>query len=123
MAAYGAEWGKSRMAISSFADHRRSQGMPAAPLGLPTTEMLSSEEVMTRVKEGPGTPLFICHGDFTSGGFYAFRLIELLRHDGPVYLLHSILDEAKGIVTVEEMVPARRAAARGPPAGEPGAQR
>jgi pimeloyl-ACP methyl ester carboxylesterase len=104
MAAYGAEWGKSRMAISSFADHRRSQGMPAAPLGLPTTEMLSSEEVMTRVKEGPGTPLFISHGDFTSGGFYAFRLIELLRHDGPVYLLHSILDEAKGIVTVEEMV-------------------
>lgn len=97
------------MATSFFADHRRSQDMPAAPLELQIAEMpssaaVASEEVMTRVKEGPGTPLFICHGDFTSSGFYAFRLVELLRHDGPVYLLHSILDEAEGIVTVEEMV-------------------
>ena len=155
------------MATSSFANHRRSEDMPAAPLelqiaeiwrrllkldeigidddffeiggdSLQATEMLreleqiirhgitpsempaqltirglvemlsgdavANEEVMTQVKEGPGTPLFICHGDFTSGGFYAFGLIGLLKHDGPVYLLHSILDEAEGIVTVEEMV-------------------
>jgi acyl carrier protein len=156
------------MATSSFANRRRSQDMPAAPLelqiaeiwrrllkldeigldddffevggdSLQATEMLlelekitrhgitpsempaqltirwlaerllsadvaTNEEVMTQVREGPGTPLFICHGDFTSGGFYAFGLTELLKHDGPVYLLHSILDEARGIVTVEEMV-------------------
>jgi pimeloyl-ACP methyl ester carboxylesterase len=83
--------------------------MPAVPHELQIAEMsaggaLANEEVMTRVKEGPGTPLFICHGDFTSGGLYALRLVELLKHDGPVYLLHSILDETKGIVTVEEMV-------------------
>ena len=62
------------------------------------------EEVMTRVRSGPGTPLFVCHGDFSGWGFYAFRLAELLKHDGPIYLLHSILDEAKGIDTIEEMV-------------------
>ena len=71
---------------------------------LSSAAVATEEEVMTQVREGPGTPLFISHGDFTSGGFYAFGLIELLKHDGPVYLLHSILDEAKGIVTVEEMV-------------------
>jgi pimeloyl-ACP methyl ester carboxylesterase len=97
------------MATSFFANHRRSQGMPAVPLAsriaeMPSSDAVAEEEVMTQVKEGPGTPLFICHGDFTGGGFYAFRLTELLKHDGPVYLLHSILDEAKGIVTIEEMV-------------------
>ena len=64
----------------------------------------AKEEVMTRVKAGPGTPLFVCHGDFCGWGFYAFRLAELLKHDGPVYLLHSILDEARGLITIEEMV-------------------
>jgi oxalate---CoA ligase len=60
-------------------------------------------EVMTRAKLGKGTPLFVCHGDFSGWGFYAFRLAELLKDDGPVYLLHSILDDAKGIDTIEEM--------------------
>jgi acyl-CoA synthetase (AMP-forming)/AMP-acid ligase II/thioesterase domain-containing protein/acyl carrier protein len=64
----------------------------------------AKEEVMTQVRSGPGVPLFVCHGDFCGWGFYAFRLAELLKHDGPVYLLHSILDEAKGIRTIEEMV-------------------
>jgi len=36
----------------------------------------AKEEVITQVKEGPGVPLFICHGDFSGWGFYAFRLIE-----------------------------------------------
>ncbi|MBS0219386.1 MAG: AMP-binding protein [Proteobacteria bacterium] len=158
----------SRPALgASFANHRRSQSMPSAPLelqiaeiwrrllkldeigmdedffeiggdSLQATEMLleieeitrhriapsevraqltirqlsetlsnaaaAKEEVMTRVKSGPGTPLFVCHGDFCGWGFYAFRLAELLKHDGPIYLLHSILDEAKGITTIEEMV-------------------
>jgi acyl-CoA synthetase (AMP-forming)/AMP-acid ligase II/thioesterase domain-containing protein/acyl carrier protein len=64
----------------------------------------AKEEVMTRVRSGSGVPLFVCHGDFCGWGFYAFRLAELLKHDGPIYLLHSILDEAKGISTIREMV-------------------
>jgi acyl-CoA synthetase (AMP-forming)/AMP-acid ligase II/thioesterase domain-containing protein/acyl carrier protein len=60
-------------------------------------------EVMTKVKSGQGTPLFLCHGDYIGRGFYAFRLSEKLKGDGPVYLLHSLLDTPEGIETIEEM--------------------
>jgi acyl-CoA synthetase (AMP-forming)/AMP-acid ligase II/thioesterase domain-containing protein/acyl carrier protein len=63
----------------------------------------AKNEVMTRVKSGQGTPLFLCHGDFGGWGFYAFRLSEKLKGDGPVYLLHSLLDTPEGIETIEEM--------------------
>lgn len=63
----------------------------------------AKQEVVTLVKSGQGTPLFLCHGDLSGWGFYAVRLAELLKDDGPVYLLHSILDETKGIQTIEEM--------------------
>jgi oxalate---CoA ligase len=63
----------------------------------------AKDEVMTKVKSGQGTPLFLCHGDYCGWGFYAFRLSERLKGDGPVYLLHSLLDTAKGIETIEEM--------------------
>jgi thioesterase domain-containing protein len=58
---------------------------------------------MTKVKPGLGTPLFLCHGDFCGWGFYGFRLSEMLKGDGPVYLLHSLLDGSKGIETIEDM--------------------
>ena len=58
---------------------------------------------MTKVKSGQGHALFLCHGDYCGWGFYAFRLSERLKGDGPVYLLHSLLDSAKGIETIEEM--------------------
>ena len=61
------------------------------------------DEVMTRVKSGQGTPLFLCHGDFCGWGFYGFRLSGMLKGDGPVYLLHSLLDGSKGIETIEDM--------------------
>jgi len=61
------------------------------------------DEVMTKVRGGAGTPLFLCHGDFCGWGFYGFRLGEMLEGDGPVYLLHSLLDAAKGIETIEDM--------------------
>ena len=61
------------------------------------------DEVMTKVRGGAGTPLFLCHGDFCGWGFYGFRLGEMLEGNGPVYLLHSLLDEAKGIETIEDM--------------------
>ena len=64
----------------------------------------AKREVMARVKAGRGTPLFLCHGDFCGWGFYGFRLAELLKDSGPVYLLHSMIDAAEGIETIEEMV-------------------
>lgn len=63
----------------------------------------ASDQLMTKVKDGHGTPLFLCHGDFDGWGLYARRLVELLRHDGPVYLLHSNLDAESGVTSVEEM--------------------
>jgi acyl-CoA synthetase (AMP-forming)/AMP-acid ligase II/thioesterase domain-containing protein/acyl carrier protein len=64
----------------------------------------AKREVMTRVRAGEGTPLFLCHGDFLGWGFYGFRLAELLKGSGPVYLLHSMLGGAEGIETIEDMV-------------------
>ena len=61
------------------------------------------DEVMTKVRSGAGTPLFLCHGDFCGWGFYGFRLSEMLEGDGPVYLLHSLLDAAQGIETIEDL--------------------
>ena len=61
------------------------------------------DEAMTKVRAGEGTPLFLCHGDFCGWGFYGFRLSEMLEGRGPVYLLHSLLDGAKGIETIEDL--------------------
>jgi acyl-CoA synthetase (AMP-forming)/AMP-acid ligase II/thioesterase domain-containing protein/acyl carrier protein len=61
------------------------------------------DEAMTKVRAGEGTPVFLCHGDFCGWGFYGFRLSEMLDGKGPVYLLHSLLDGAKGIETIEDL--------------------
>jgi acyl-CoA synthetase (AMP-forming)/AMP-acid ligase II/acyl carrier protein len=65
--------------------------------------VVAREELVVKVKDGTGSPLFLCHGDFDGWGFYAFRLAELLTYPGPVFLIHSNLDEAAGIGTIEEM--------------------
>jgi thioesterase domain-containing protein/acyl carrier protein len=72
--------------------------------GILADAVAAKREVITRVRSGQGTPLFLCHGDYTGWGFYAFRLAALLKGDGPVYLLHSILDSTAGIETIEDMV-------------------
>jgi acyl-CoA synthetase (AMP-forming)/AMP-acid ligase II/thioesterase domain-containing protein len=61
-------------------------------------------EVGCAVKEGEGTPTFLCHGDFLGWGFYGFRLAEMLRTAGPVHLLHSLLDDRTGVDSIEKMV-------------------
>jgi len=63
-------------------------------------------EFISKVKDGPGRPLFICHGDYDGWGLYAIRLIDLLKHEGPVYLLHPNFDRAAGLETVEAMAKA-----------------
>ncbi len=63
----------------------------------------ASSQFVSKVKDGKGVPLFLCHGDFDGWGLYALRLVELLKHDGPVFLLHSNLDKAAGVTTIEEM--------------------
>ena len=57
----------------------------------------ASSSIVTQAKKGVGVPLFLCHGDFDGWGLYALRLVELLRHDGPVFLLHSNLDKETGV--------------------------
>jgi thioesterase superfamily protein len=37
-------------------------------------------------------------------GIYAFRLAEFLNYPGPIFLIHSNLDEAAGVGTIQEMV-------------------
>jgi acyl-CoA synthetase (AMP-forming)/AMP-acid ligase II/thioesterase domain-containing protein len=63
----------------------------------------ASNQIVSKVKDGHGTPLFLCHGDFDGWGLYALRLVELLKHDGPVFLLHSNLNKQGGVTTIEEM--------------------
>ncbi len=69
-------------------------------------------EPMTQVRAGEHNgegadshaPLFLCHGDFLGWGYYGHRLAGLLDGDGPVYLLHSLIDRAHGIESIEQMV-------------------
>ena len=66
----------------------------------------STGEVGYLAKEGGGAPLFLCHGDFDGWGLYGFRLARLLKREGPIHLLHSLLDDRRGIVSLEAMVSA-----------------
>jgi thioesterase domain-containing protein len=52
----------------------------------------ATEELVTCAQLGTGTPLFYCHGDFLTRGFYAARLANLLGRDQSVYLLHPFRD-------------------------------
>ena len=66
-------------------------------------QVAAKKEVITQARSGRGTPLFFWHGDYEGWGLYAFRFAALLKGDGRVYLLHSILDPVTGIETIEEM--------------------
>lgn len=47
------------------------------------------EELVTRVRQGGGTPLFFCHGDFRTRGLWALKLFEKLAVDSPVFLVKT----------------------------------
>ena len=51
-----------------------------------------SVELVTCAKQGGGVPFFFCHGDYTSRGFYALRLADMLKGDRPVFLAHPYPD-------------------------------
>lgn len=59
--------------------------------------------LVSRIREGRGTPLFLFHGDFDGFGLYAPRLAERLGSDAPVFVVHSNLDRAAGVATIEQM--------------------
>lgn len=60
-------------------------------------------ELLTQVRDGQGTPFFFCHGDYTTRGLFALRLIELADPDRPVYLLHFYQDLHRPDLTIEEI--------------------
>jgi acyl-CoA synthetase (AMP-forming)/AMP-acid ligase II/thioesterase domain-containing protein len=61
-------------------------------------------ELVTKVKDGAGTPFFFCHGDYETHGFYASKLAALLDSDQAVYLVQPPrdVDEASELI-MEEM--------------------
>ena len=60
------------------------------------------DELVTKAKDGAGTPIFFCHGDFATRGFYALKLAALL--DQPVYLVHPVRDPDETVeLVIEEM--------------------
>jgi acyl-CoA synthetase (AMP-forming)/AMP-acid ligase II len=62
----------------------------------------ATAELMTCAKQGSGTPFLFCHGDYSTRGFYALKLAEMLRCDQPVFLVHPHLDPDPKL-TFEEM--------------------
>ena len=64
--------------------------------------MPMTSELVTRAKDGSGTPFLFCHGDTSTRGFYALRLADLLTCKQPVYLLHPHVDPHPKL-TIEEM--------------------
>ncbi len=59
-------------------------------------------ELITCAKEGCGVPLFFCHGDYTSRGFYALKLTDSLRSNQPVFLVHPYPNPSPEL-TIEEI--------------------
>jgi oxalate---CoA ligase len=67
-------------------------------------DLPAENELVTRVKNGSGTPFFFCHGDYKDRGIYAFRLTDLIEQDIPIFLLnHHRGSGGAGQVTVEDL--------------------
>jgi acyl-CoA synthetase (AMP-forming)/AMP-acid ligase II/acyl carrier protein len=64
------------------------------------TDSSTSDELVTCAKQGDGAPFFLCHGDFVTRGLWAFRLVEMLRCNRPVFLVWPHPDPK---LSIEEM--------------------
>jgi thioesterase domain-containing protein len=69
------------------------------------SELAAERELITRVRSGPGAPLFFCHGDYATRGIFAHKLAALLPQDQPVFLLHCPA-HGEAASSVEEMAAA-----------------
>ena len=68
------------------------------------TAGIDDEELVTKAKDGVGTPFFFCHGDFVTRGFYALRLAALLESNQPVYLIQPLRDvDDSSELVIEDM--------------------
>ncbi len=63
-----------------------------------------TRELITCMRQGKGTPVFFCHGDYTTRGLFSLRLFELAETDQPVYLLHFYQDLHRPDLTIEQIV-------------------
>ena len=62
------------------------------------------DELVTKAKDGVGTPFFFCHGDFVTRGFYAIKLAALLESNQPVYLIQPLRDvDDSSELAIEDM--------------------
>ena len=76
-------------------------------LATSATNGFGPEELVTKAKEGAGTPFFFCHGDFATRGFYALRLAALLDTNQPVYLIQPPNDDDSSELVIEDMAQLR----------------
>jgi acyl-CoA synthetase (AMP-forming)/AMP-acid ligase II/thioesterase domain-containing protein len=67
--------------------------------------------LITCARPGTGAPFYFCHGDYTTRGFYALKLADLMALQRPVHLIHPAYDAhaARGLrnmaaACVEQMV-------------------
>ena len=68
------------------------------------TAGIDDEELVTKAKDGVGTPFFFCHGDFVTRGFYALKLAALLESNQPVYLIQPLRDvDDSSELVIEDM--------------------
>ncbi len=62
-----------------------------------------NREMLTQLRAGTGTPFFFCHGDYTTRGLFALRLMDMIEADRPIYLLHFYQDLHRPDLTIEEV--------------------
>ena len=67
------------------------------------SSLLTQQELLTALRRGDGIPLFFCHGDYTTRGFFALRLLELVNVKRSIYLLHFYQDLHRPDLTIEEI--------------------
>jgi acyl-CoA synthetase (AMP-forming)/AMP-acid ligase II/thioesterase domain-containing protein/acyl carrier protein len=99
--------GDSLLATTMLLDVEALTKRPIPPASLQATwtvrhivdvllrDMPAETDLVVLAKAGAATPFFFCHGDYRDRGIYAFRLVDMIEHGGPVYLLNHYCDFSK----------------------------